>query len=76
MLLYLARVNEHAVLRMVGSKRWSVTHFLRTIQSLFELPSSLLSNLMAATARAVKAFAAGKNGITSSADYSLGIRRT
>jgi hypothetical protein len=36
MLLYLAGVNEHAVLRMVGSKRWSVAHFLRTIQYLFE----------------------------------------
>jgi hypothetical protein len=36
MLLYLAGVNEHAVLRIVGSKRWSVEHFLRTIQYLFE----------------------------------------
>jgi hypothetical protein len=36
MLLYLAGVNEHAVLRIVGSKRWSVTHLLRTIQYLFE----------------------------------------
>jgi hypothetical protein len=36
MLLYLAGVNEHAVLRSVGSKRWSVAHFLRTIQYLFE----------------------------------------
>jgi hypothetical protein len=27
MLLYLAGVNEHAVLRIVGSKRWSVAHF-------------------------------------------------
>ena len=36
MLLYLAGVNEHAVLRIVGSKRWSVAHFLRTIQYLFE----------------------------------------
>jgi hypothetical protein len=35
MLLYLAGVNEHAALRIVGSKRWSV-HFLRTIQYLFE----------------------------------------
>jgi hypothetical protein len=36
MLLYLAGVNEHAALRIVGSKRWSVAHFLRTIQYLFE----------------------------------------
>jgi hypothetical protein len=36
MLLYLAGVNEDAVLRIVGSKRWSVAHFLRTIQGLFE----------------------------------------
>ena len=36
MLLYLAGVNEHAGLRIVGSKRWSVAHFLRTIQYLFE----------------------------------------
>src|SRR6267142_3135303 len=36
MLLYLAGVNEHAVLRIVASKRWSVAHFLRTIQYLFE----------------------------------------
>ena len=35
-LLYLAGVNEHVVLRIVASKRWSVTHFLRTIQYLFE----------------------------------------
>jgi hypothetical protein len=34
-LLYLAGVNEHAVLRIVGSKRWSVAHLLRTIQYLF-----------------------------------------
>lgn len=46
MLLYLAGVNEHAVLRTVGIKRWSVAHFLRTIQYLFELPSSRPSNLM------------------------------
>ena len=36
MLLYLAGVNEHAVPRIVGSKRWSVAYFLRTIQCLFE----------------------------------------
>jgi hypothetical protein len=36
MLLYLAGINEHAVLRIVGSKRWSVAHFLRTIQYLFK----------------------------------------
>jgi len=36
MLLCLAGVNEHAVLRVVGSKRWSVAHFLRTIQYPFE----------------------------------------
>jgi hypothetical protein len=36
MLLYLAGVNEHAVLRIVGNKRWSVAHFLKTIQYLFE----------------------------------------
>ena len=34
MLLFLAGVNEDAVLRIVGSKRWSVAHFLRTIQYL------------------------------------------
>jgi hypothetical protein len=34
--LRLAGVNEHAGLRIVGSKRWSVAHFLRTIQYLFE----------------------------------------
>ena len=45
MLLYIAGVNEHAVLRIVGSKRWSVAHFLRTIQYLFE-HGALLSNLM------------------------------
>jgi hypothetical protein len=32
MLLYLAGVNEHAALRIVGSKRWRVSHLLRTIQ--------------------------------------------
>jgi hypothetical protein len=36
MLLYLAGINEHAVLRIVGSKRWSAAQFLRTIQYLFE----------------------------------------
>ena len=36
MLLYLAGINEHAVLRIVGSKRWSLAHFLRTIHYLFE----------------------------------------
>jgi hypothetical protein len=36
MLPYLAGVNEYAVLRIVASKRWSVAHFLRTIQYLFE----------------------------------------
>jgi hypothetical protein len=36
MLLYLAGVNEHAVFRIVGSKRWSVAHFLKTIQYLLE----------------------------------------
>src|SRR6202035_1093226 len=36
MLRYLAGVNEHAVLRIVGSKRWSVAHFLRTNQYFFE----------------------------------------
>ena len=35
-LLYLAGVNEHAVFRIVGSKRWSVAHSLKTIQYLFE----------------------------------------
>jgi hypothetical protein len=34
--LHLAGVNEHAVLRIVGSKRWSVAYFPRTIQYLFE----------------------------------------
>gem|GEM_PF-3729794 len=36
MLRYVAGVNEHAVLRIIGSKRWSVAHFLRTIQYFFE----------------------------------------
>jgi hypothetical protein len=36
MMLHLAGVNEHAVSRIVRSKRWSVAHFLRTIQCLFE----------------------------------------
>ena len=31
-MLYLAGVNEHTVLRIVGSKRWRVAHFLRRIQ--------------------------------------------
>jgi hypothetical protein len=46
MLPYLAGVNEHAVLRTVGIKQWSVAHFLKTIEYLFKLPSSLLSNLI------------------------------
>jgi hypothetical protein len=33
MLLYLARVNEHAVLRTVGSKRWSVSTFSENSES-------------------------------------------
>jgi hypothetical protein len=32
MLPFLAGVNEHAALRLVGSKRWRVSHLLRTIQ--------------------------------------------
>jgi hypothetical protein len=43
MLLYLAGVNEHAVLRIVGSKRWSVAHFLRTIQYPFEYGGRFLA---------------------------------
>ena len=45
MLLYLAGVNEHAVLRIVGSKRWRVSLLLRTIQffSTMEFTSSNLS---------------------------------
>ena len=42
MLLYLAGVNEHAVFRIVGSKRWSVAHFLKTIQYLLEYGVRLL----------------------------------
>ena len=49
-MLYLAGVNGHAGLRTVGSKRWSVAHFLRTIQYLFE-DGALLSNLMYCTSR-------------------------
>jgi hypothetical protein len=30
--LHLAGVNEHAALRIVGSKRWRVSHLLRTLQ--------------------------------------------
>jgi hypothetical protein len=41
--LYLAGVNGHAVLRGVESKRWSVAHFLRTIQYLFEYGVRLLA---------------------------------
>src|SRR5260370_6131319 len=46
-LLYLAGVNEHAALRIVGSKRWRVSHLLRTIQFFcsFRPCSLLLSNL-------------------------------
>jgi hypothetical protein len=46
MLLYLAGVNEHAVLRIVGSKRWSVAHFLKTIQYLLEYGVRFFSDLM------------------------------
>ena len=35
MLLYLAGVNEHAVFRIVESKRWSVAHFPRTTPYFF-----------------------------------------
>src|ERR1700693_2622703 len=45
MLLYLAGVNEHAVLRIVGSKQWSVAHFLGDNSVPFRIRSSLLSNL-------------------------------
>ena len=34
-LLYLAGVNEHAVLHIVGSKRWSLAHFLSAIHYFF-----------------------------------------
>jgi hypothetical protein len=30
--LYLAGVNEHTALRIVGNKRWRVSHLLWTIQ--------------------------------------------
>jgi hypothetical protein len=63
MLLYLAGVNEHTVLRIVGSKRWSVAHFRRTIQYLLEY--GVASEQLDAIVRTVKAYAAGKNGITS-----------
>jgi len=36
MLLYLAGVNEHAACASLVGKRWSVAHFLMTIQYLFE----------------------------------------
>ena len=39
MLLYLAGVNEHAVLRTVGIKRWSVAYFLRTVSFQITGPS-------------------------------------
>src|SRR4029077_11900494 len=35
-LLYLAGVNEHAACASLVGKRWSVAHFLMTIQYLFE----------------------------------------
>jgi hypothetical protein len=41
--LYLAGVNEHAALRIVGNKRWRVSHLLWTIQ-FFRRWSLLLSN--------------------------------
>ena len=59
MLRYLAGVNEHAVLRIVGSKRWSVAHFLRTIQYLFEYGVRFL----AATHGVVTAFVIAANKI-------------
>ncbi len=43
MLLYLAGVNEYAALRIVGSNRWSVARFLKTIQYLFECGVRLLA---------------------------------
>ena len=43
MLQYLAGVNEHAVLRILGSKRWSVAHFLKTIQYLLEYGGRFLT---------------------------------
>jgi len=51
MLLYLAGINEHAVLRIVGSKRWSVAHFLRTIQYLFEYGVRFLTTWCYCTSR-------------------------
>jgi len=62
MLLYLAEINEHAVLRIDGSKRWRRTK-LRTIQCLSN--TEFASWQLDATVRVVKAHAAGKNGITS-----------
>jgi hypothetical protein len=41
--LYLAGVNEHAALSIVGNKRWRVSHLLWTIQ-FFRRWSLLLSN--------------------------------
>jgi transposase len=35
--------RRHAVLRVVGSKRWSVAHFLRTIQYPFEYAGRFLA---------------------------------
>jgi WD40 repeat protein len=44
--------NEHAVLRIVGNKRWSVAHFLRTIQYLSN--TAFASWQLDATVRVVK----------------------
>jgi len=44
--LYLAGVNEHAALRIVGNKRWRVSHLLWTIQFFSTMEfTSFLSNL-------------------------------
>jgi hypothetical protein len=58
MLLYLAGVNEHAAFRIIGSKRWSVAHFLKTIQYLLEYGVRFLQ--LDASVRALTAYAAGK----------------
>jgi hypothetical protein len=51
LLLYLAGVNEHARLRIVGSKRWSVAHFLRTVQYHFEYGVRFLATRCYCTSR-------------------------
>jgi hypothetical protein len=64
MLLYLAGVNEHAVLRVVGSKRWGRSTFSEDNSVPYRIRRSLLGSLTLLH-RSRRTFAAGKDGITS-----------